>query len=132
MSHRDLPREPGVYLLTHDTTRDTYVGSAKDIWRRCGIHVSGLRGRCHANADLIEKLKPTLNRIAPPGSEHPLKFGPSLKLCHALVTPDTHKALLHLAIDLDETVEKLAGKLIAQAVERTRAELNAAKPKPHR
>jgi hypothetical protein len=46
------------------------------------------------------------------------------------VLPDTHKALLHLAIDLDEGVERLAGELLAEAIERARADVVSGKRKP--
>jgi hypothetical protein len=46
------------------------------------------------------------------------------------VPPATHKALLHLAIDLDEAVERLAGDLLGEAIERARGEYDAGKRKP--
>lgn len=54
-----------------------------------------------------------------------------LKRIWVRVLPDTHKALLHLAIDLDEGVERLAGRLLAEAIDRTRADL-AKPPQPRR
>lgn len=45
-------------------------------------------------------------------------------------TEQTRKALQHLAIDLNETLEKLAGKLLGESVERAVADFKAGKLKP--
>lgn len=44
-------------------------------------------------------------------------------------TPEVRKALLHLAIDLEASVEKLAGRLLAQAIERAESDVKAGKIK---
>lgn len=153
-----LPKSPGVYLLTHAVTGDTYVGSAKNIRGRFGTHLNDLRNKCHANPGLlavvtahglrlecrpleltapedrvaaerrwVEELKPTLNRHAVPHSARPLKPEEPRRGVRVRIDLDIHRSLLHLAIDLDETVEKLAGRLLADAVARARAELEAKK-----
>jgi len=53
-----------------------------------------------------------------------------LKRIWVRVAPETHKALLHLAIDLDEGVERLAGQLLAESIERARSEVTSGKRKP--
>jgi predicted transcriptional regulator len=45
-------------------------------------------------------------------------------------TEDLHRRLQHLAIDLDTSAEKLAGKLLAEAVQRAEAEGKADPQKP--
>lgn len=54
----------------------------------------------------------------------------NLKRIWIRVKPETHKALLHLAIDLDEGVERLAGELLVEAIERAQAEVASGKRKP--
>lgn len=44
-------------------------------------------------------------------------------------TPDLHKQLQHLAIDLNTSAEKLAGILLSQAVERASADVKAGRLK---
>lgn len=45
-------------------------------------------------------------------------------------TPETKKALQHLAIDLNAPLEKLAGRLLADAVDRAVADFKSGKLKP--
>jgi predicted transcriptional regulator len=45
-------------------------------------------------------------------------------------TVDLHKKLQHLAIDLNTSAERLAGELLAEAVERAKAEVESGKRQP--
>lgn len=47
-------------------------------------------------------------------------------------TVDLHKRLQHLAVDLDDSAEKLAGKLLAEYVPTVEAEVRAGKRTPPR
>lgn len=51
-----------------------------------------------------------------------------LKRMWVKVTPAAHKELLHLAIDLDATIEKLAGEILTEGIRRRREAFDAALP----
>lgn len=161
-SVESLPNSPGVYLLTHRVTNDTYVGSSLDVRRRVRGHLCSLRAGCHENKGLLKlcltsgfdleaklleetteemrliveakwvhSLRPSLNRRRMSANTAALPTSEP-KFIRFLVqgTEDVHKRLQHLAIDLDTSAEKLAGRLLAEAVERAEAELRAGKRKP--
>lgn len=48
------------------------------------------------------------------------------------ITKDAHKDLVHLSVDLEEGVERLAGQLLTEAVRRARADFAAGKLPPKR
>lgn len=56
--------------------------------------------------------------------------GSTLERFFVRATPDVKRRLAHLAIDLDESIEKLAGKLLAEYVPTVEADVKAGRRKP--